>query len=167
MNQTTDTTTPALLCGEGGYDPIEDRLRQNIHATIEALFEEELEAVMGRCRYGRNEGSKKGYRHGHRERQLVGTFGTETLSVARADRERCGQDYRMAIAGSAALSAPDQEGRGPDRRGLSGRHEHAAGEESAIRPVSGGGRQGRRQPGLAQGEGRLGCMVRAQRWRLR
>jgi len=75
---------PALLCSDAGYDPIEDRLRQNIRATIEALFEEELAAVIGRCRYDRGEGLKKGYRHGHRDRQLVGTFGTETVSVPRA-----------------------------------------------------------------------------------
>lgn len=84
MNEISDTSTPALVSGETGYDPIEDRLRQNIRATIEALFEEELAAFIGRCRYGRGGGSKKGYRHGHRERQLVGTFGTETVSVPRA-----------------------------------------------------------------------------------
>jgi transposase-like protein len=84
MNEISDTSTPALVSGETGYDPIEDRLRQNIRATIEALFEEELAAFIGRCRYGRGGGPKKGYRHGHRERQLVGTFGTETVSVPRA-----------------------------------------------------------------------------------
>ena len=84
MKQITDTTVPALAGSEPGYDPIEDRLRQNIRATIEALFEEELADFIGRCRYGREGGSKKGYRHGHRERQLVGTFGTETVSVPRA-----------------------------------------------------------------------------------
>lgn len=84
MTQTTDMSTPALLCGEAGYDPIEDRLRQNIRATIEALFEEELAAFIGRCRYDRGGGSKKGYRHWHRDRQLTGTFGTETVSVPRA-----------------------------------------------------------------------------------
>ena len=84
MKQITETITPALLSGATGYDPIEDRLRQNIRATIEALFEEELADVIGRCRYGRGGGSKKGYRHGHRARQLVGTFGTETVSVPRA-----------------------------------------------------------------------------------
>jgi transposase-like protein len=84
MNEITDTTTPALPFGATGSDPIEDRLRQNIRATIEALFEEELAEFIGRCRYGRAGGSKKGYRHGHRERRLVGTFGTETVSVPRA-----------------------------------------------------------------------------------
>ncbi|MBT8475141.1 MAG: IS256 family transposase [Alphaproteobacteria bacterium] len=84
MKQTTDTGTPALLEAGGGYDPIEDRLRQTVRATIEAVFEEELAEFIGRCRYGRGEGARKGYRHGHRERQLVGTFGAETVSVPRA-----------------------------------------------------------------------------------
>jgi len=84
MNQITDPAAPALPGSEPGYDPIEDRLRQNIRATIEALFEEELAEFIGRCRYGRSDGSKRGYRHGHRERQLVGTFGAETVSVPRA-----------------------------------------------------------------------------------
>ena len=84
MTKNTDTSMLALLANEVGYDPIEDRLRQNIRATIEALFEEELAAFIGRCRYGRGGTTKKGYRNGHRERQLVGTFGTETVSVPRA-----------------------------------------------------------------------------------
>lgn len=84
MKQITDTSAATLLTGEAGFDPIEDRLRQNIRATIESLFEEELAEFIGRCRYGRGEGARKGYRHGHRERQLVGTFGTETVSVPRA-----------------------------------------------------------------------------------
>ena len=83
MTKNTDTgarVPPAIA----GYDPIEDRLRQTVRATIEALFEEELEAFIGRCRYGRGGATRKGYRHGHRERQLIGTFGTETVSVPRA-----------------------------------------------------------------------------------
>jgi transposase-like protein len=84
MNKITDTGMPALLETGRVYDPIEDRLRQTVRATIEALFEEELEAFIGRCRYGRGGGTKRGYRHGHRERQLTGTFGTETVRVPRA-----------------------------------------------------------------------------------
>lgn len=86
MNEITDTSTPALLEAGRGYDPIEDRLRQTVRATIEALFEEELEAFIGRCRYGRSDGAQKGYRHGHRERQLTGTFGTERARAARPHR---------------------------------------------------------------------------------
>lgn len=84
MTKNTDVSSLALLANEAGYDPIEDRLRQNIRVTIEALFEEELDAFIGRCRYGRGGAKKKGYRNGHRERQVVGTFGTETVSVPRA-----------------------------------------------------------------------------------
>ena len=84
MTTNTATSTSALLANEVGYDPIEDRLRLNIRATIEAVFEEELEQFLGRCRYRRGETAAKGYRHGHRERQLIGTFGTETISVPRA-----------------------------------------------------------------------------------
>ena len=56
----------------------------NVRATIEAVFEEELACFLGRLRYGRGDGAAKGYRHGHRERQLTGTFGTETVRVPRA-----------------------------------------------------------------------------------
>lgn len=84
MNQITDTASFALLAGEAGFDPIEERLRTNVRATIEAVFEEELASFLGRLRYDRGDGSAKGYRHGHRERQLTGTFGTETVQVPRA-----------------------------------------------------------------------------------
>jgi putative transposase len=84
MNETTETAALSLLVGEAGYDPIEDRLRKTVRTTIEAMFEEELAEFIGRCRYGRGGATKKGYRHGHRDRQLVGTFGTQTVSVPRA-----------------------------------------------------------------------------------
>ena len=41
MNTNTETSTLALLANEPGYDLLEDRLRLNIRATIEAVFEEE------------------------------------------------------------------------------------------------------------------------------
>jgi len=84
MTEDTETSTLSLLANEAGYDPIEDRLRENIRATIEAVFEEELAQFLGRCRYDRVADKPAGYRHGHRERQLIGTFGTETVSVPRA-----------------------------------------------------------------------------------
>tara|TARA_Y100000815_G_scaffold266703_1_gene285206 strand:- start:12 stop:332 length:321 start_codon:yes stop_codon:yes gene_type:complete len=84
MNQITDTASFALLAGEAGFDPIEERLRASVRTTIEAVFEEELASFLGRLRYGRGDGAAKGYRHGHRERQLTGTFGTETVRVPRA-----------------------------------------------------------------------------------
>ncbi len=84
MNRITDTASFALLAGEAGFDPIEERLRTNVRATIEAVFEEDLAGFLGRLRYDRGDGPAKGYRHGHRERQLTGTFGTETVRVPRA-----------------------------------------------------------------------------------
>lgn len=84
MKKTTETRGIALLACEEGFDPIEDRLRQNIRTTIEAVFFEELDSFLGRLRYSRGGGAVKGYRHGTRERQITGTFGTETISVPRA-----------------------------------------------------------------------------------
>ena len=84
MTQITDTSTLALLACEEGFDPIEDRLRANIRGTIEAVFNEELNGFLGRLRYGRTAGAVKGYRHGNRDRQIIGTFGAETISVPRA-----------------------------------------------------------------------------------
>ena len=92
---------PALLLGEAGSDPIEDRLRETVRATIEALFDEELAAFLGRLRYDRGGGARKGYRHGRRDRQIVGTFGAEIVSVPRARIE--GEDGRTTEWRSKAL----------------------------------------------------------------
>ena len=56
MKNNTDTSALSLLANEAGYDPIEDRLLENIRSTIEAVFEEELDAFLGRCRYDRGTG---------------------------------------------------------------------------------------------------------------
>lgn len=84
MNKIIDTSALSLLACDDGFDPIEDRLRANIRSTIEAVFIEELDSFLGRLRYAREAGAAKGYRHGHRDRQITGTFGTETISVPRA-----------------------------------------------------------------------------------
>ncbi len=84
MNQITENPAVSPLSNEAGYDPIEDRLRANVRATIEAMLEEELAEFLGRMRYGRGSSQAKDYRHGHRDRQLTGTFGTETVRVPRA-----------------------------------------------------------------------------------
>ena len=44
------------------------------------MLEEELAATLGRGRYDRS-AAAAGYRNGHRERQLLGTFGPMTVSV--------------------------------------------------------------------------------------
>jgi putative transposase len=84
MNKIIESSAVSLLTAGAGYDPIEDRLRASVRATIETMFEEELAEFLGRIRYGRAGDRAKGYRHGHRDRQLTGTFGTETVRMPRA-----------------------------------------------------------------------------------
>ena len=84
MNQITDTASLALLAEEAGFDSIKERLQANVRTIIEAVFEEELASVLCRLLYGRDDGPRESYRHGHRDRQPAGTFGTETVRVPRA-----------------------------------------------------------------------------------
>jgi putative transposase len=95
---TTDTTTSAdettLFLGEAWFDPIEAGIREQIRGFIEGLIEEELAVALGRRRYerGRDETpsasatspTAAGYRHGHRQRRLTGSFGTVGIAVPRA-----------------------------------------------------------------------------------
>jgi putative transposase len=76
-------SAPSPFAGSDWFDPMEDAVRGQVRAFIEALLEEELEAALGRGRYERV-ASSSGRRHGHRPRQLVTTFGPVTLSVRRA-----------------------------------------------------------------------------------
>ena len=89
-----------LACEEG-FDPNEDRLRGAIRTTIEAVFNEELDGFLGRLRYGRARGAAKGTRHGTRDRQITGTFVSETVSVPRARVED--EDGRVREWRSKAL----------------------------------------------------------------
>src|ERR1700682_5845902 len=87
--------TSALFAGENWFDPLESAVRGRIRGFIEALLEEELAGVLARQRYARAEpggdvasGASRqgaaGHRHGHRERQLTGTFGSIKVRVPRA-----------------------------------------------------------------------------------
>src|SRR4051795_3451779 len=83
-----DSTTVAdgtgLFAGQAWFDPIEAGIRERIRGFIEALFEEELTAALGRGRGERAVGAPRGYRNGTRERQLLGSFGPVQISVPRA-----------------------------------------------------------------------------------
>jgi putative transposase len=107
---TTDTAIEdsGLLLGEGWRDRIEAGVRGRIRGFIEEMLEAELRHALGRERYvrlkttsggavARSEGlgdeeaargvsvvPAKGHRHGNRERELMGTFGTVTIAVPRA-----------------------------------------------------------------------------------
>jgi putative transposase len=102
---TTDTAN--LLVGEGWHDRLEAGIRGRIRGLIEELLEEELTAMLGRARYARAGAVERlpgaasesaagesdtsdvmlpvaGQRNGHRDRQVMGTFGATTVSVPRA-----------------------------------------------------------------------------------
>jgi putative transposase len=96
---TTDTAN--VLVGEAWRDVLEAGVRGRICGFIEELLDEELAAALGRGRYARARerlpraagesaiGGEVvlpvgGHRNGHRDRQVMGTFGAMTVSVPRA-----------------------------------------------------------------------------------
>ena len=99
----TDSMKPAanvaegdVLLGENWFDPLEAGVRTRIRGFIESLLEAELDIALARKRYERpllteTEAVVKpgavGHRHGHRARQLLGTFGPVTVRVPRARLE--------------------------------------------------------------------------------
>ena len=122
---TTDNTTPVdettLFLGEAWSDPIEAGIRDRIRGFIEELIEEELAVALGRGRYERRHrrgdgeaGSSDGppavetgdvapgagYRHGHRERRITGSFGTVEIAVPRArigNADGTGREWRSKV----------------------------------------------------------------------
>src|SRR5215475_8105390 len=104
------THTGNVLQGEDWRDALEAGVRGQIRGFIEELLEQELTTALGRARYARaraperlpNAGSESaagesqagevklpndGQRNGHRDRQVMGTFGKTTVSVPRARLE--------------------------------------------------------------------------------
>jgi transposase-like protein len=93
---------------ETWFDPIEIGVRDRIRGFIEELVEAELNEVLGRTRYQRpagNPGTEAaqetvGYRHGRRERRLLGSFGPVTISVPRArvsNTDGTSQEWRSNV----------------------------------------------------------------------
>jgi putative transposase len=86
-----------VLFGEHWFDPLEAGVRTRIRRFIEGLLEAELDAALARKRYERRSLAETetvakapkaaGHRHGHRARQLMGTFGPVTVRVPRARLE--------------------------------------------------------------------------------
>ena len=75
--------------GAGWFDPIEVAIRERVRGFIEELVDAELDEALGRLRYSRpapadDAGGTAGYRHGRRDRRLLGSFGPVTISVPRA-----------------------------------------------------------------------------------
>jgi hypothetical protein len=103
----------------------------------------------------------KGYRHGKRDRQIIGTFGAETISVPRARiedeagrvsqwRSKALPRYqRLTKTAEALIASVYPAGTNTRRVPM-----------CAVCAVQGGCQQRRRQPRLAQGESGLGRLVR-------
>jgi putative transposase len=75
--------------GAGWFDPIEAAIRDRVRGFTEELVDAELDEALGRSRYRRPVPAEvadgaAGYRHGRRDRQLLGSFGPVTISVPRA-----------------------------------------------------------------------------------
>ena len=110
MKNTTETSALSLLANDAGYDPLEDRLRENIRSTIEAVFEEEL-AQFGRCRWSRGRAIGKG--------------------SERAPGAVTGRDRRVCRVHGSLRKTVEWRSRacatsGSDRFGVSVRNQHAA-----------------------------------------
>src|SRR5271169_1594738 len=91
LQSEAETAVPLL---DDWFDPIETSLRDRVREFIQAMIESELEAALVRPRYGRRPKTDpentdgpsaiSGYRHGHRSRSLMGTFGRVEITVPRA-----------------------------------------------------------------------------------
>src|ERR1700704_3205943 len=97
IKATAESAEGTLFLGGDWFDPLEAGVRTRIRGFIGELLEAELDAALGRDRYERPRLSETGvgggpvvgagHRHGHRERQLIGTFGPVTVRVPRARLE--------------------------------------------------------------------------------
>lgn len=175
MKDDTKSSTFALLAGDDAFDPLEDGVRRRVRCFIEAILEEELQAALGRGRYERRAAGAQGHRNGHRERQVIGTFGVETVKVPRArliaDDGRTGEwrskalrrYQRLTRKAEALIAAVYLAGTNTRRvrRALFALFEGAVGKGEPC-PRHRFERHGERQPGLAQGQDRLGGLVRPQ-----
>jgi putative transposase len=95
-----------ILLGSEWHDSIEACVRTQIRGFIEEILEAELSTALGRARYVRARAPERlrdgasesgpeeseaaaaqrvvAHRNGHRDRELMGTFGQTTVSVPRA-----------------------------------------------------------------------------------
>src|SRR5262249_13565641 len=112
MAKDSTKATLNLLQGDEWQDSIEACVRTQIRGFIEEILEVELSNALGRARYARARATERlasgasepgadesdeglvervvGHRNGHRDRELMGTFGKSTVSVPRARLETSG-----------------------------------------------------------------------------
>jgi transposase-like protein len=168
-NTTTDRAGEAEdFLFDSWFDPIEDGLRAKVRGFIETMIEEELTTALSRPRYGRRQDGAEagvgvmGHRHGRRARRLTGTFGPTEIAVPRA--RLVSEDGTKSEWKSAALRAYQRRTLAADAliasTYLAGTNTRGA--PRACGRVRRGRRQGRGQPGVAEGEDGLGCLESAR-----
>src|SRR5712691_8946828 len=82
---------------------LETIIRRRARGLIDAIVEEELEAVLGAAAWARVGPARHGYRHGTRERTLTTSLGPTTFAMPRARvRTEEGGDRRVAQRAGAA-----------------------------------------------------------------
>ena len=89
-----------LLIGSEWLHPLEQQVRSGVRQFLQEPIEQEVTEALGRLQHGRTEGTT-GYRHGHRPRTVIRSFGRVELSMPRA-RVR-GEDGRNREFHSALL----------------------------------------------------------------
>jgi hypothetical protein len=100
----------------GEHDRLELGIREQVRTWIERVVQEELTAVSGADSSLRVGDSRRGYRHGTRERTLTRSLGPTTFTLPRArlftERERRlarGAAGGVADAGGAAVHGPQAQ----------------------------------------------------------
>src|SRR4030081_1401735 len=171
----------AVYLFDDWFDPIEAGVRDRVREFIQAMVEGELDSALMRPRYGRRSHSLSGdadgpvdvtgHRHGHRSRSLMGTFGQTEIEVPRARLD--GPDgkttewksktlrayQRRTLAADALIASTYPAGTNTRRvrRALAALFGGAVGKDTVLR---GAGGHGHGEPGVAEGEGRLGGLDR-------
>ena len=154
-------TSPEIL-GAAWFDPIEAMIRDRVRGFIENLVEAELDGAIGRSRYQRAGATNvasgtAGYRHGRRARQLLGSFGAVTISVPRArlnEADGTSREWRSEALPRYARMTRQVEAL------IAGAYlSETSGAASTESVVQGRGRQGCRQPNVAEGADGLAGMV--------
>jgi putative transposase len=158
------TASPALL-DETWFDPIETAIRSQIRGFIEALVDEELDQALGRPRYQRPKRAERteptarvGYRHGRRQRQLLGSFGPVIISVPRArlnNGDGTNREWRSEVLPRYARRTKQAEAL------IAGAYLSGTNTRRVRRALgsAGGGVERYREPGLAEAAGGVGNVV--------
>ena len=160
MKEDTETSTFALLAGDGGFDRWRTGCASGAH-----LHQNDPRGAAGRGRYERSAGGARGHRNGHRERQIIGTFGAETVKVPsggrRAEARPVRADHRRRPRARRRQTRirrrPPEGRRQPQRRGaglVEGASDRRRAQHGAADPLRKTAFGSRSRPPPPQGAGR-------------